>query len=41
MEALSKRYGTIAALANVSFDVRHGEVFGLLGLNGAGSRSTH
>jgi ABC-2 type transport system ATP-binding protein len=36
VEALSKRYGTIEALANVSFDVRHGEVFGLLGLNGAG-----
>jgi ABC-2 type transport system ATP-binding protein len=36
VEALSKRYGTIDALTNVSFDVRHGEVFGLLGLNGAG-----
>jgi len=36
VEALSKRYGAIEALAGVSFDVRHGEVFGLLGLNGAG-----
>jgi ABC-2 type transport system ATP-binding protein len=36
VEALSKRYGTIKALADVSFDVRHGEIFGLLGLNGAG-----
>jgi len=36
VEALSKRYGRIEALANVSFDVQHGEVFGLLGLNGAG-----
>jgi ABC-2 type transport system ATP-binding protein len=36
VEALSKRYGAIEALSNVSFDVRHGEVFGLLGLNGAG-----
>lgn len=36
VEALSKRYGAIEALTDVSFDVRHGEVFGLLGLNGAG-----
>ena len=36
VEDLSKRYGAIEALSNVSFDVRHGEVFGLLGLNGAG-----
>jgi ABC-type glutathione transport system ATPase component len=36
VEALSKRYGAIEALSNVSLDVRHGEVFGLLGLNGAG-----
>jgi ABC-type polysaccharide/polyol phosphate transport system ATPase subunit len=33
VEALSKRYNAIEALSNVSFDVRHGEVFGLLGLN--------
>jgi len=36
VEALTKRYGAIEALSNVSFDVRHGEVLGLLGLNGAG-----
>jgi ABC-2 type transport system ATP-binding protein len=36
VNALSKRYGAIEAVAGVSFDVRHGEVFGLLGLNGAG-----
>lgn len=34
--ALSKCYGTCEAVASVSFDVRHGEIFGLLGLNGAG-----
>jgi len=33
---LSKRFGSIAALADVSFDVRQGEVLGLIGPNGAG-----
>ncbi len=33
---LSKRFGEIAALANVSFRVRQGEVLGLIGPNGAG-----
>jgi ABC-2 type transport system ATP-binding protein len=32
----SKRFGRIAALANVSFHVREGEVLGLIGPNGAG-----
>ena len=36
VEALSKRFGAIEALADVSFDVRQGEIFGLLGPNGAG-----
>ncbi len=31
-----KRYGNTIALDGVSFDVRRGEVFGLLGSNGAG-----
>jgi len=36
VRALSKRYGTIAAAQEVSFEVAPGEIFGLLGLNGAG-----
>ncbi len=35
-EALSKRYGRLAALAECSFGVERGEVLGLLGPNGAG-----
>jgi ABC-2 type transport system ATP-binding protein len=34
--ALSKSYGSIAALDAVSFDVRPGEIFGLIGADGAG-----
>ncbi|KAK2046724.1 ABC transporter [Colletotrichum somersetense] len=33
---LTKRFGNFAALENVSFSIRHGEVFALLGPNGAG-----
>ncbi len=33
---LSKRYGPIQALNNVSFDVPKGAVFGILGPNGSG-----
>src|ERR1044071_6682265 len=33
---LSKRFGTIQALSEVSFHVNSGEVLGLLGPNGAG-----
>jgi ABC-2 type transport system ATP-binding protein len=33
---LTKRYGSLEALASVSFDIEAGELFGLLGPNGAG-----
>jgi len=36
VEGLTKRYGDKLALDHVSFDVRPGEILGLLGLNGAG-----
>ena len=37
---LSKRFGSRAALADVSFSVRQGEIFGFLGPNGAGKTTT-
>src|SRR5580693_4720460 len=36
VKGLSKRFGRIAALADVGFHVRAGEVLGLIGPNGAG-----
>jgi ABC-2 type transport system ATP-binding protein len=36
VNGLSKRFGSIAALSDVSFEVRAGEVLGLIGPNGAG-----
>jgi ABC-2 type transport system ATP-binding protein len=36
VSGLSKRFGAIAALSDVSFEVRAGEVLGLIGPNGAG-----
>ena len=36
LRGVSKRYGGAAALSDVSFDVRAGEVHGLVGENGAG-----
>jgi len=38
--ALSKRYGRVEALRDVSFTVRAGEIFGYLGPNGAGKTTT-
>jgi ABC-2 type transport system ATP-binding protein len=40
VEALEKRYGDVRALAGISFAVAPGEVFGLLGHNGAGKSTT-
>jgi len=37
---LTRFYGEFAALADVSFDLRQGEIIGLLGLNGAGKSTT-
>ena len=37
---LRKRYGSHVAIADVSFQVRQGEIFGLLGRNGAGKTTT-
>ena len=36
VSGLTKRYGPISALAEVSIEVRDGEIFGLIGPNGAG-----
>jgi ABC-2 type transport system ATP-binding protein len=39
-EHLSKKYGNIIALEDVSFEVEKGETFGLLGPNGAGKTTS-
>jgi ABC-2 type transport system ATP-binding protein len=40
VEGLSKRYGSKIAVDDVSFTVAEGEIFGLLGRNGAGKSTT-
>ncbi len=37
---LTRRFGSFRAVDNVSFSVRKGEIFGLLGANGAGKSTT-
>ena len=40
VEGLTRRYGALTAVADLSFAVRRGEVFGFLGPNGAGKTTT-
>ncbi len=40
VEGLRKTYGDTVAVAEVSFEVREGEIFGMLGPNGAGKTTT-
>ncbi|MBF5046349.1 ABC transporter ATP-binding protein [Aggregicoccus sp. 17bor-14] len=40
VQGLSKRYGTLQAVQELSFDVAPGELLGLVGPNGAGKTST-
>src|SRR5262249_49151716 len=40
VDRLQKRFGTTEAVAGITFEIRQGEVFGLLGRNGAGKTTT-
>lgn len=40
VEQFTKRYGSFTAVDNVSFEVKQGEVFALLGPNGSGKTTT-
>jgi len=36
VQHLVKRYGDFVAVNDVSFSIKHGEIFGIIGPNGAG-----
>ncbi len=40
VQNLTKRYGTLTAVDNISFNIRQGELFAFLGPNGAGKSTT-
>ncbi len=40
IDCVSKRYGDVVALRDMTFDVRAGELFGFVGSNGAGKTTT-
>ncbi|MDX3194603.1 ATP-binding cassette domain-containing protein [Streptomyces sp. MN03-5084-2B] len=40
IDGISKRYGDVVALREMTFDVRPGELFGFVGSNGAGKTTT-
>ena len=40
MEGLTKHYGKLVAVDNLSMKVKQGETFGFLGPNGAGKTTT-
>lgn len=40
LDGMTRRYGPVTAVAGVSFDVRRGEMFGLIGPDGAGKTTT-
>lgn len=40
VENMTKRFGGLTAIENLSFEVRHNEILGLIGPNGAGKSTT-